>query len=227
MSELYSIDPFKLLGLTQKSTLLEAKKAYYNYALLTHPDKGGSSEQMIVITNAYNYVKKQLDFVDSKKDLSYEGLEEEFADFCKQQTDKPPTFSYIYEETNDWIKEINKEFTELKKANDNNPFDKGYGEFMDKSEVNDEYNCCEDKNVNNDFTDAIVEYKEPVNLPDQVTSYPLNTKNITDFSSNSNNISMTDYKKAFSPKNKIDSNIDLCEDINKKFKNELNIRNLN
>ena len=58
MSELYSIDPFKLLGLTQKSTLLEAKKAYYNYALLTHPDKGGSGEQMIVITNAYNYVKK-------------------------------------------------------------------------------------------------------------------------------------------------------------------------
>ena len=107
------LNPYTLLGLTPNSTLLEAKKSYYNFALMCHPDKGGSSDDMIVITKAYNYIKKQLTLVDSKKDITYEGLEEEFEEFCREQESKPPPFSQIYEETNDWIKEFNKEIIHL------------------------------------------------------------------------------------------------------------------
>ena len=101
--ETSTINPYSLLGLTPFSTLAEAKKSYYNWALLCHPDRGGKKEEMIVVKNAYDYIKKQLLFVETKEGNTYEKLEEEFQDFCKNQESKPPPFSAIYEETNDWI----------------------------------------------------------------------------------------------------------------------------
>ena len=117
------INPYNLLGLTTKSSLAEMKKAYYNLALLCHPDKGGSQEDMIIVQNAYNYIKQQLEKVDEKKDTTYEQLEKEFEDFCREQEDKPvETFGCVYEETQDWIKEFNREFkSKMDETKDNNP----------------------------------------------------------------------------------------------------------
>ena len=99
-TKLYHINPYELLNLTPKSTLEEAKKAYYSLSLLCHPDKGGRSADMVILSNCYKYIKTQLSVLDKKKDVTYEGLEDEFAEFCKEQTNqKPPTFCNIYKET--------------------------------------------------------------------------------------------------------------------------------
>lgn len=98
--KLYHINPYNLLNLTPKSTLEEAKKSYYSLSLLCHPDKGGRCEDMVILSNCYKYIKNHLTVLDDKKDITYEGLEEEFAEFCKEQTNqKPPTFCNIYKET--------------------------------------------------------------------------------------------------------------------------------
>ena len=53
------INPFSLLGVSSKSTLTDLKKAYYQLSLMCHPDKGGNSADMIVVSKAYQYVKQQ------------------------------------------------------------------------------------------------------------------------------------------------------------------------
>ena len=213
------INPYNLLGLTTKSSLAEMKKAYYNLALLCHPDKGGSQEDMIIVQNAYNYIKQQLEKVDEKKDTTYEQLEKEFEDFCREQEDKPiETFGCVYEETQDWIKEFNREFkSKMDETKDNNPLYQGYGELMEPSLHNqpgdldlNNFDCTyqtidiesdQDK-ITNNFTQELIEYKEPKSLPDCLINYPLNCEKIDDYSNygQDDKISMTDYVKAFNPK---------------------------
>ena len=76
------INPYNLLGVKTDSNISQLKKNYYHLSLLTHPDKGGSAEDFQTVHLAYQYIKEQLECV---KDVSYEELEQEFADFCEAQ----------------------------------------------------------------------------------------------------------------------------------------------
>jgi curved DNA-binding protein CbpA len=228
------INPFGLLGVTSKSTIYDLKKAYYQLSLMCHPDKGGDSADMVVISKAYQYVKQQLDKV---KDTTYEELEDEFQEFCKnQELETPPTFAAIYEETQDWLVEFNRKFNE-EQCKDHcknyksdgmimdyfneykvNPFKDGYADIMDKSEYNNldttsnsfetdlnKLRESELKPISQKFNREITEYKEPESLPNTVTAYPLENKEIVDYSGstgilkNGLKLEMTDYKKAYSP----------------------------
>lgn len=227
------INPFSLLGVSSKSTLTDLKKAYYQLSLMCHPDKGGDSADMIVVSKAYQYVKKQLDKV---KDTTYEELEDEFQEFCKsQESESPPSFSSIYEETQDWLNEFNKKFNEEHYKNENqefgkgilndnfnayqtNPFGDGYSDIMDKSEysnldtasssIENDLNKLREaelKPITQKFDREIIEYTEPESLPNTVTAYPLENKEIIDYSGstgffkNGFKLEMTDYRKAYSP----------------------------
>lgn len=210
------INPYALLGVTINSTFNELKRNYYNMALMCHPDKGGSSDDMHIVLMAYNYCKEQLEKKEAKE-TTYEKLEEEFADFCKNQEEQLPTFSSVYEETNDWIKDFNKEFEELNinnvgggaSVNDivmNDPFKDGYGDLMDTGEEDNndnklveliEYNDIEKNVTSNQFKNQIIKYEEPAVLPDTITHFPLNCEKIDDFSGVSNNLQMNDYYKSF------------------------------
>lgn len=142
------INPFELFGLDLNSSMKDLKKMYYSMALIVHPDKGGEQEEMNVLANAYKYVKEQLEYKNNDiNEKSLEELEEKFYDFCKKQEAVPmPKFAEIYEETNDWIHYFNKEFEEGKNNTSNinnlNPygtqfgFNAGYGDLMDKSNIN-------------------------------------------------------------------------------------------
>tara|TARA_B100000242_G_scaffold289401_1_gene259171 strand:- start:338 stop:1096 length:759 start_codon:yes stop_codon:yes gene_type:complete len=161
------INPYSLLGVNVDSNLSELKKNYYNMSLLCHPDKGGNDNDMFIVNKAYNYIKKQLENAN-QKNATYEELEDAFNQFCKEQTDETPSFSQIYEETNDWIKEFNQKFERDLNLNDItendnvNPyennlfgFNHGYGQLMDdslyanNSEELDNYNQSEEENLEN------------------------------------------------------------------------------
>ena len=60
------------------------------------------------------------------------------------------------------------------------------------------------KPITQKFTRDIMEYTEPESLPNTVTAYPLDNKEIVDYSGstgliNGFKLEMTDYKKAYSP----------------------------
>jgi hypothetical protein len=60
------IQPYELFGLTHKTTLTEVRRAYYDLALLCHPDKGGDAGDMKTINAAYLWIKKGLNECDAK-----------------------------------------------------------------------------------------------------------------------------------------------------------------
>ena len=216
------INPYSLLGITPNSSIKDLKKNYYNMALMCHPDKGGSTDDMHIVVLAYNYCRDQLESKEARQ-TTYEQLEKEFSDFCKEQESKPPpSFSSIYEETSDWINDFNNQFDKMNVDNNSlelettDPFAVGYGELMDMTEDNTdltmnnesdnlEYLPIEVNKPSNEFSKEIIEYKEPQYLPDSINYYPLNTKSISDFSGSTNNNSliMTDYYKSYGKHKKL------------------------
>lgn len=111
-----------------------------------------------------------------------------------------------------FITNFNKKFDEEKSQIESkkiiNPFDFGYGEFMDISDLQDEkidldditeYNPIENLKNKNKFTKELVIYKEPLFTPLGYGKYFDYTVNhINDFSDKINNIQLNDYKLAFS-----------------------------
>jgi hypothetical protein len=195
------INPFDLFGITIDNTLNELKRSYYNMALLCHPDKGGSDNDMYIVHNAYNYCKEQFE-AQQNKQTTYEKLEDEFVMFCKIQEDTIPPFSSIYEETSDWINEFNSEFNKMDIDGSNeavmfDPFKDGYGELMDTSEKTEEYHPKERLPPTMTFDKQLIEYKEPDVLPNTITHFPLNVEHIDDYSGNVNTLHMNDYYKSY------------------------------
>ena len=174
-----SINPFDLLNVNSKSSIKDLKKNYYQLSLYCHPDKGGSKDDMIIIQNAYEYVKLQL---ENSTEQTYEQLEQEFQEFCKIQEKEPPKFCKIFSETHEELNNIfNTSYSEQKYSN---LFDKGYGEYMDQSENihAEQYNSENQQKNKHNFTSDIVIYEEPNPTPIDVdTNMPLDKKEIKDF----------------------------------------------
>lgn len=209
------INPYGLLGIKHNQTnISELKKNYYNLSLITHPDKGGSKGDFEIVHLAYNYIKEQINNAN-EKETTYEKLEDEFEDFItKQEEIKPPCFYEVFKETNDWLNEFNKRFEEdsqeIKENTNgtiNNPFNIGYGELMDKSEISEDYITNENKATNNQFDFQIIEFEEPEYLPNTLLNFPLDNKKITDFSETSGKLKMSDYKLTFTPLKKTEKEI--------------------
>ena len=74
------IDPFELLGLCHETcTLAQARDAFADLVLLVHPDKGGASADMRVISSAYRYVRRCIKAKAS--------IEMDFEEYCRDFDD--------------------------------------------------------------------------------------------------------------------------------------------
>ena len=129
------INPFKLFNITCKSNLIELKKSYYELSLMCHPDKGGRTEDMMVITSAYRFIKEQIIKNEDKVELDYENAEEEFQKYVENNPiPKTPMMSEVFDEYTDFNKKFNEEFSK-----NNNRYDKlsslGYEKMMDESKI--------------------------------------------------------------------------------------------
>jgi len=202
------INPYHLFGLNIDSTLLDLKKSYYELSLICHPDRGGDKQQMITVHNSYLYLKKQLSN-HNHQDLSetYQDLEQQFQEFCLQQTKELPDFYTIYDENNDFINKFNTQFEKRQQhleQEQSDPFQSGYSTLMEPSDnqINNipEYPLSDcDQHLKNQFKQQIIEYQEPKTLPDNYGNYfNFNVSKIDDFSHQSDTLEMTDYLKAHS-----------------------------
>ena len=215
------INPYNLLGVSTQSSVSELKKNYYNLALICHPDRGGNKDDMQQLYSCYKYVLEQLSGV---RNDSYEDAEEALKKFYELQKEEPlPTFYNIHVECQEWLQKFNQEFEKLK-LEETNPFDGGYGEFMDKSESNENYQDVETQEPQKIFVTDVIEYKEPNSFNNFVTKHPINSKKIEDFSCLTNNMNMNDYKNAYSkyPEMEIDEskyNGNIMDKYEKELKN--------
>ncbi len=206
------LNPFSFLGVSIDSSIDELKKKYYELSMICHPDKGGNKDDMIVLSNCYQYIKEQLkNKIPGNLSDSYLNLEEEFQKFCKLQSEEIPNFQLIYEETNDFIKHFNQEFEEsinYKEHLESSPFNNGYGYLMEPNNIKLEdieqdlkYPLNEDSNdpIKHINEKQITIYEEPTCINNNFDQYhDFTVSNIDDFSQQINNLQMTDYKIAHS-----------------------------
>ena len=214
------VNPYELLGFDSKKPnidLKELKKNYYNLAILCHPDKGGNKDDMIMLQNAYEYVKKQAE-ISKEKSRDYEETVDEFETFMEEQSKDPPPFSKIYEEAHIWLQEFNHKFGEQRKLDEDvfgyDPNQDGYGSFMDDSEYQqprDQYKVpVQEVNYKTNFnTKSKVKHAFDWDLMDSENTgysslmdygqyYDLKQKTIDNFSQKTDNgLEMTDYRMAF------------------------------
>lgn len=218
-----SINPYELLGLTINSTKKECKKRYYELALLCHPDKGGSQNDMIIIHNAYKYVMEQLNFQENVK--TREDIEDDFKKYFNQNMKKPPSFYEIWSETDEAkaLLNFNRQFERDKNIRESNdPNQKGYADKMLQTSYESGISMIIEKylrkiknlpidviklieeyiyGIQEVFSTDIVEYKEPIASNDDghcIIDDGQGNINITDFTIYNSSFSGADYMKAMS-----------------------------
>lgn len=205
------INPYKLFNLDTNCSLTDLRKKYYNFAKLCHPDKGGSENDMIMIHNSYLYIKNQLLYRNKYKNKK---IITNFKDFILKYKQKPPSFKEIWLNSDDYQKHIlfNKKFEKIHSSN--NFISGGYGHLMEKKyKYNDDiykeiiasFNFHKNISlkiyyflfgVENVFHSDLIIYNKPSNFNDNY--YTLSNKKIKDYTSKSNNITLSDYKLAYS-----------------------------
>ena len=196
------INPYDLLKVDPYNPdMKRLKKNYYQLALKYHPDKGGSEKAIRIIQNAYNYIKLQ--FQNCQNVKSYEQLEKEFQSFSEKQTSQPQVKTYQDQYAK--RKSFNHEFEQHKAVNTTS-FDKGYGELMTHSEyakgkLTYDKNNIHKKNKHtfkNIDKKALTIYKEPASFLQSYGNHErFDVEKVKDFSYNTNQLSMSDYHKAF------------------------------
>ena len=171
------INPFELLGLNvhKHINLKEVRKTYHELALLCHPDKGGNQKDFIIIHQAYKYVNEQVE--QSKDMVPLEQLEEDFKNFCDEnEIEKLPSLLDIRDNAAVFNQKFNEKWNENPIQNANfNHFVGGYGDLMDRSELEDEQkdNQPDDSTneLTNQFTSDLMIYEEPNALPENYGTF--------------------------------------------------------
>ena len=133
-----NINPFNLFGIDNLENLniKNLKKKYYELALICHPDKGGSDEDILIVYNSYLYIKNQLENKNKfLKNNSFIHSKLNFNEYMKLYKQKPPPFYETWLESEDYKKHelFNKQFEQIHKSS---LLSNGYGNLMDESNIN-------------------------------------------------------------------------------------------
>lgn len=201
------INPYQLLNVKPSSSIKELKKAYRDLALICHPDKNGSREDMIMIQNAYEYVRKEIEFGKNKQ--SFEEAEDQFKAFCDAQTqcDKPyPDLVDIIHDQVEYTKRFNEAFEEIRNNEEKDfimpmTYESHYGDMMvNDGNRDDELKPLEEKQQ---FKRELVIYKEPIpafinGLSSEFDFKMKDCKDFTNYNTTGGDIFGVDYQMAFS-----------------------------
>jgi len=163
ISEKSLINPYELLGVNINSCLKEVRKAYYNFAKICHPDKGGDKKDMYIVQQAYQYILERVKYRGENK--SYEELQQEFDKFCQEQTkNKLPTFYEISSLNGDKYDTDNLEHNENNKNNfDIEEFNKKVKEYINNfSYIENTFSDNSDNLKDEDSDDSVLTPLSPL-----------------------------------------------------------------
>ena len=192
------LSAYEILSLPKDCSIKQLQKQYKALAQIYHPDKGGSSKVFNMITKAYKKV-----YFEKKQQVSNK-IEEPVINKEYTPPEKKTENIYLDKDKFDSAK-FNKVFTDYRI---NNPYDKGYGEVMEKSSKTREdigierMTSLTSGNFNSRFMDQncteVVVHKEPEPLYSNNFNgiMELGLKEINDFSGNN----YTDYQMAYNNK---------------------------
>jgi len=200
-------EDYKLFGLDASCTIAEAKTAYYNLALLIHPDRNISinkeeaCKEMCSLTNSYKNIINDIKNKNRKDEivncenlkLYHQKNQLELDNDIKNMS----SFSDIFFETHDDFQNFNKKWFEKNNKSKNEIDENQYIINLKNG-----YNICKSEYLYIKSNDEL-EYSTEIILDKDYTNfnYSKDRQIISIDNLNSNNINNhTDYKEAFQPK---------------------------
>ena len=213
-SQKMKLDPYKILNIPKEYDEKTLKKAYLRAAMKTHPDRGGSQDAFQKVSIAYAVLTKKLS--ESQNSHSHNDLRQMSREYTKTQ-DSRPTMNVEMKDNFD-VNLFNKIYEDNRIED---VYDDGYGSWMNKNQVEDVKMIKGDtkmfqNNFNKDlFNDTfekykreqsqkqgqqVVQYKDPevrMSIKNQDSIMTLGQGKISDFGGTTDNLTYTDYKKAF------------------------------
>ena len=214
-----NINPYKILGIHKNYDLDELKERYKRVAKKAHPDRGGSQELFNLVTLCYKKLYEE--FKLKQIDKQFNDLKTDFSNYTEHQQNQQRRNNKLYQqnnqyqsnqyEGNDFKETFNKVYDDHKISD---PFDNGYGNMMLESrpdredidisrKVNNmkQFNSAFESEPLNSYNKKMIVYKEPEALPSSTKSLKyteLGVDKIKDFSTETNHLQCSDYKKAHS-----------------------------
>lgn len=201
------LNPYELFGLDVNNKndidVDKVKKIYRNFALFTHPDRGGNKLDFIAVHNAYKYIMKQVKNCKDMVDMDV--LEEDFKNYCEQNPiEKIPTLMELRDDIMEFNRKFNEQFEEQKVDDDSFYLfkDNGYGHLMDNSEISSNNDTENLTHTRTNFKMNVMVYDAPTTLPDDGYGDYVRF-DITDDLDNFGNVSknLYDYRETHAEKN--------------------------
>lgn len=184
------VDPYGLFGLNENhASLSDARKAYYELALATHPDKmAGDASQFKIVHAAWKWIENQLTGVPDPEEVvaRFESAKDEWEEFSKtQDADFPALRDIIGDVAVEFVPrssgqtEFSKRFNAAWEAREDDggwkPFPRGgYGDFVTRSEK-DEIRSFPSRDIvvyeQPGFVDPNCRHPSPLGVPDELEDY--------------------------------------------------------
>jgi curved DNA-binding protein CbpA len=205
------LDPYKILGLSKDHDEKMLKKSYLKAAMKAHPDRGGSPQAFQQVSIAFSLLQKKLK--EKENSHSHNELRGNAKDFFSQQLNTPKintkmtekfdidVFNQIYEQNKipevyddgygDWINQ-----NQALESGQTKMFQNGFNKDMFNATFENYKREQAQKNPQN----ALVKYQEPevkISISNADSIMTLGQGKITNFSGQSDNLTYTDYKQAF------------------------------
>ena len=205
------LDPYKILGIGKNYDEKILKKAYLKKAMKAHPDRGGTPQEFQQISIAFTLLQKKLK--ERENNHSHNELRDGARDYYTQQLNQPKVNVNM---TENFDIDVFNQIYEQNKIPD--VYDDGYGNWMNDNPA---LETGQQKMFQNGFNkdmfnatfenykkemsqrnpqNALVKYQEPevkISMSNADSIMTLGQGKITDFSGNSDNLTYTDYKQAF------------------------------
>jgi curved DNA-binding protein CbpA len=205
------LDPYKILGIGKNHDEKTLKKSYLKAAMKAHPDRGGTPQAFQQVSIAFTLLQKKLK--ERENSHSHQELRDGAKDFFSQQANTPKintkmtekfdidVFNQIYEQNKipevyddgygGWINE-----NPALESGQTKMFQNGFNKDMFNATFENYKREQAQKNPQN----ALVKYQGPevkISMSNADSIMTLGQGKITDFSGQSDNLTYTDYKQAF------------------------------
>ena len=204
------LDPYKILKLSKNFDEKTLKKAYLRAAMKAHPDRGGTPQAFQQVSIAFTILQKKLKERENNHD--HHDMRDGSKHFVKQQANQPKVNVNM---TENFDVDVFNQIYETNKIPE--VYDEGYGSWMkDTPALESEQGKMFQNGFNKDMFNATFEkYKheqsqrtphnqlalrEPevrISMANQDSLMTLGQGKISNFGGQTDNLSYTDYKQAF------------------------------
>jgi curved DNA-binding protein CbpA len=230
-----NFNPYEIIGVSKRFTLDELKYNYKKVAKRVHPDRGGNEKLFKLVTLAYKQLLeihklKQInkEFNELKSDFqefttNQDNQQRRHRDLHRNSDRSSKKSSRSRQNQQDSNGNFGDMFNKVYEENKiEDVYDRGYGDLMTESDANRpdidiKKTVNSMKNFNQAFDSApvskhnkkIIKYRDPIALPTSLKTLQyteIGIDKLSDFSTETSNLSCVDYKKAHSTSKLIDKN---------------------